>query len=120
MIGIHMSYPNEVLDRNLRADFEVETLPPIGTEVSVVGHKFRVDGIFLDIRGNGQSSYIVQLAVWNGGDYEPVKCDATNHHPCAVNPGMFGGQHKCGMDPHEDGDHRCRCGATYPAGRERA
>lgn len=43
----------------------------------------------------------------------PALCGATNHHPCAINAGLLGGQHRCEKEPHPDDRHRCVCGAEY-------
>ena len=42
-------------------DIEVEALPPIGTVMHILGMDFIVNGLNLDVRGNGYTGYTVQL-----------------------------------------------------------
>jgi hypothetical protein len=58
----------------------------------------------------GDAARAVLLAV------EPrAICGETNHRPCAINAGMFGGQHKCHRSPDHGLFvlHLCSCGEEF-------
>lgn len=62
-ISLELHYPDGSDEHlRLRTNIKVDALPPVGTLISMVGNRFTVSKLFLDVRGNGDALWAAHLA----------------------------------------------------------